>query len=233
MKINITKSRQAGASIMEVMIAMSISLVVTAAMIALMTNSLGTTTRIIKMTKLTDDLRTTMQMMSRDVRRSNYNVEAYKCYANDDCMTDGAVTAVGEITISAGNDCFWYSMDRNWDDYAETAKIAAGGFRRVTSGGVGVIEMWTGGAAPDCSSGAGATGWVQITNPQNMDISAFFVEEDPDLSYTQLVQDDGMGNVLSQKIRKVRLNMLGRLVMDDSIERYVEDVITVRNDLLL
>jgi len=212
---------------------MSISLVVTASMVALMSNSLGTTSRIIKMTKLTDDMRTAMQMMSRDVRRSNYNVEAYKCYANEDCMTDGAVTAVGPITVSLGNDCFWYQMDRNWDDYADTGEIKAGGFRRVTASGVGVIEMWTGGAAPDCGSGAGADGWVQITNPENMDISQFFVEEDPDLSYTQLIKDDGMGSTLSQRVRKIRMNMLGRLVLDDSIERYVEDVITVRNDLLL
>lgn len=229
----INRIRQAGVSMMEVLVAMGISLVVTASMIALMGNSLGSTTRIIKMTKLTDDLRTAMQMMSRDVRRSNYNVEAYKCYANQDCFTDGAVTSVGEITISGTNDCFWYLADRNWDNYTDTGAIAAGGFRRVVAGGVGVIEMWTGGAAPDCGSAAGADGWVQITNPDNMDIAQFFVDEDEDLSYTQLVQDDGNGNTLSQKVRKLRMNLLGRLVMDDSIERYVEDVITVRNDLLL
>ena len=48
--MNIKRNKQQGASLMEVLIAMSISLVVTASMIALMANSLGTTTRIIKMT---------------------------------------------------------------------------------------------------------------------------------------------------------------------------------------
>ncbi len=55
MKFRSLNLRQTGASLMEVMIAMSISLVVTAAMIALMSNSLGTTARIIQMTKLSDD----------------------------------------------------------------------------------------------------------------------------------------------------------------------------------
>ena len=57
------KIRQTGASLMEVLIAMSISLVVTASMIALMANSLSTTARIVKMTKLADDMRVTMQMV--------------------------------------------------------------------------------------------------------------------------------------------------------------------------
>ena len=62
---------QKGASLMEVLVAMSISLVVTASMVALMANSLGSTARIIKMTKLTDDMRIALQMMTRDVRRSS------------------------------------------------------------------------------------------------------------------------------------------------------------------
>ena len=82
MRMRSMKVRQAGATLMEVLVAMSISLVVTASMVALMANSLGSTTRIIQMTKLADDLRVTMQMMSRDVRRSNYNANSMYCYAN-------------------------------------------------------------------------------------------------------------------------------------------------------
>ena len=91
--MNIKRNRQQGASLMEVLIAMGISLVVTASMIALMANSLGTTTRIIKMTKLSDDMRIAMQMMTRDVRRSSYNSNSMYCYANTDCGSDGAATA--------------------------------------------------------------------------------------------------------------------------------------------
>ena len=99
-------SKQTGATLMEVLVAMSISLVVTAAMIAMMANSLGSTARIVKMTKLTDDMRVALQMMTRDVRRSNYNADAMFCYANDNCASDGAVTSAGEIHINSDNDCF-------------------------------------------------------------------------------------------------------------------------------
>jgi len=232
-----SKYLQAGASLMEVMVAMSISLVVTASMIALMANSLSTTARVVKMTKLTDDLRVAMQMMTRDVRRSSYNANSMFCYANENCATDGAIVAAGDITFAdidgdTVNDCFTFLMDRDHD--GDSTEDDAGGFRRVTAGGVGVVEMWTGGANPDCDAAAGAAGWVQITDPDETDVFAFSIDDDDeDLSYTVVIQDDGAGNTLSQRVRKIRMNLQGRLVADETIVRRVEDVISVRNDLLL
>ncbi len=225
-----SQKKQAGMSLMEVLIAMSIGLVVTASMIALMANSLRSTARIINMTKLSDDMRTTMQMMTRDVRRSSYKANSMFCYANTNCRSAVDATVAGDITINGGNDCFTFLLDREWDSDGIVTNNDAGGFRRKTSGGVGVIEMWTGNAAPDCSVVAGTAGWVQITNPENMDIFVFSVDDD--LSYNQVVLDDGLGNILTEKVRKIRMNMRGRLVVDNSIIRRIEDVISVRNDLL-
>lgn len=234
MKLGSFKKRQSGASLMEVLVAMSISLVVTATMIALMATSLSSTTRIIQMTKLTDDMRVALQMMSRDVRRSSYNANSMLCYANDDCASDGAITAAADINMvdldsDSVNDCFTFLMDRDHD--GDSTEDNAGGFRRVTSGGVGVIEMWTGDSAPDCTDAAGSAGWVQITNPENMDIFDFSIDDD--LSYSQVILDDGAGNTVSQRVRKVRMDIQGRLVLDNTISRQMEDIIAVRNDLLL
>lgn len=229
MKARLLKLKQTGASLMEVMVAMSISLVVTASMIALMGNSLGTTTRVIQMTKLSDDMRVALQMMTRDVRRSSYNANSMFCYANDDCDSDGAITAAADITINGGNNCFTFLLDRDHD--GDSTEDDAGGFRRVVASGVGVIEMWTGDASADCTSAAGSAGWVQITNPENLDIFAFSIDEN--LSYTQVIKDDGAGNTVSQKVRKIRMDMRGRLVLDNTIVREMQDIISVRNDLLL
>ena len=226
--MNIRWSQQKGMSLMEVLIAMSISLVVTASMIALMSNSLGSTARIVNMTKLSDDLRTTMQMMTRDVRRSNYNANSMFCYANTNCRSAVDATVAGDITINGGNDCFTFLLDRDHD--GDSTENDAGGFRRVISSGVGVIEMWTGNSAPDCSVAAGTAGWVQITNPEIMDIFVFSVDDD--LSYNEVVLDNSLGNILTAKVRKIRMNMRGRLVVDNTIVRRIEDVISVRNDLL-
>lgn len=226
--MNMRWSQQKGMSLMEVLVAMSISLVVTASMIALMSNSLGSTARIVNMTKLSDDLRTTMQMMTRDVRRSSYNANSMFCYANTNCRSAVDATVAGDITINGGNDCFTFLLDRDHD--GDSTENDAGGFRRVISSGVGVIEMWTGNAAPDCSVAAGTAGWVQITNPEIMDIFVFSVDDD--LSYNEVVLDNSLGNILTAKVRKIRMNMRGRLVVDNTIVRRIEDVISVRNDLL-
>ena len=63
-----------------------------------------------------------------------------------------------------------------------------------------------------------------------MDITEFSIDDD--LSYTDLVFDDGAGTTISQKVRKLRVNVQARLTADNSITRELEDVISVRNDLL-
>jgi type II secretory pathway component PulJ len=217
---------QAGFSLMEALISISISLVVTAAMVALMANSLGNTSRIVNMSKLTDDMRTTMQMLTRDVRRASYNANAFLCYGNEDCFSDGSVILPGDVTINNSRDCFTFLLDR--DNDGDSTENAAGGFRRVTPGGVGAIEMWTGNNSPSCSSTSSR--WVRVTNPDTMDITAFGV--DPSLSYTEEIYNDGV-TVISQRVRKLRFTIAGRLVTDHSINRQMEDIISIRNDLLL
>lgn len=219
--------RQCGFSLMEALVAMSISLVVTAAMVALMANSLSNTARIVNMTKLSDDLRATMQMLTRDVRRASYNADAMFCYGNDDCFTDGSLILPGDLTINGNNDCFTFLLDRDHD--GDSTENQAGGFRRVTQGSVGALEMWTGGNDPDCAAG-NEDAWVRVTNPDSMDITAFNV--DTGMSYTQEIYNDGT-KIISQKVRKLRFLIDGRLVTDNTITRRMEDVISVRNDLLL
>lgn len=215
-----------GFTAMEMLVSISISLIVTAAMVALMSNSLGNTSRIVNMTKLTDDMRMTMQMLSRDVRRSSYNANAMYCYGNEDCGTDGSVTLAGDITINSNQDCFTFLLDRDHD--GDSTENDAGGFRRVSSGGVGVIQMWIGGASPDCA--AADDNWIAVTDENSMDIFGFAVDDD--LSYTEVVFDNGAGNTITQRIRKLRFNVNGRLVADNDLTRSIEDIITVRNDLL-
>jgi hypothetical protein len=170
-----------------------------------------------------------MQMMTRDVRRSSYNALSQRCYANNDCSTDSSgLTLAGDITINDTNTCFTFLLDRDHD--GDSTEDAAGGFRQVVMSGVGVIEMWTGDNAPNCAADAGAAGWVQITNPESMDIFAFSVDDT--LSYDETILDNGTTTV-TQRIRKLRMDMQGQLVLDNSIQRHIVDVIDVRNDLLL
>ena len=210
----------------EAMIALTLSVIVIGSMVALMSNSLGTTTRIIEMSQLTDELRNTMSMMSRDIRRANYSANNIYCYGNADCGLDGSAPQAGDITINGSNDCFTFLLDRDWD--GDATNDDAGGFRRTTSNGVGLIEIWVGDSSPNCT--AISTNWVPVTNPDFVDITTFTVNDND--SFTQTASGAG-GTTVSQRSRQVQMILVGELIRDDSINRRIEDSIKVRNDIFL
>jgi type IV pilus assembly protein PilW len=216
---------QAGFTLMETMISLALSLVVTSAMVALMANSLGSTSRIIQMTQLTDQLRNTMSMLTRDIRRANYSANAAYCYANADCGADGSANQFADVTF-AGNTCFTFGLDRDWNGSA--AEDDAGGFRRVTSGGVGVIEMWVGDNAPDCSANNDAD-WVAVTDPDFVNITVFSADDDDSFSASFTGE---AGSTITQRTRQVQVQIEGNLVRDNRISRRIEDVIKLRNDMI-
>lgn len=218
---------QAGVTLIETMIGLALSLIVTASMVALMSNSMGTATRIIQMSQLTDELRNSMRMMTRDVRRANYSANAIYCYANSDCGIDGSATQSADITVvnDVNGDCFTFNLDRNQDGDASTDN--AGGFRRQITNSVGRIEMWIGNASPDCA--ANDANWMAVTDPDFVDVTTLAISDAR--SFTGTVIEEG-GTVLTQRIREINIQMEGRLTLDNSITRRIEDSIRVRNDYL-
>ena len=222
------RERQAGATLIELMIGLALSLIVVSSMVALMSNSLGSASRIIQMTQLSDDLRNSMSMVTRDMRRANYNANAYRCYANSDCGVDGTASQVGEVVINGTpGDCLFFNLDRDQD--GDGSSDEAGGFRRsVNAGGVGFMEMWVGGATP-AACGTAHADWVEMTDPEFVDIT-FFVVDDSD-SLVESVTEEG-GGTLSLRQRQIDVAIGGELVLDSNIRRTVRDTIKVRNDYL-
>lgn len=222
--------RQAGFTLMETMISIALSLVVTSAMVVLMANSMGTATRIIQMTQLTDQLRNTMSMLTRDIRRANYSANAAYCYANSVCGEPGGqAEQFADIDVTDGS-CVLFGLDRDWDGNA--AADDAGGFRLVTAGGVGRIEMWVGDNDPDCGA-ADDQDWVAVTDPDFVDITEFVVDDTA--SFNGCVVGES-GSTTTQFTRQIQVRLTGALVRNDGdpfpITRRIEDVIKVRNDMI-
>jgi type II secretory pathway pseudopilin PulG len=235
--------RQAGVTLMETMIALALSVVVTSAMVILMGNSLGTATRVIHMSQLTDELRNALSMMTRDVRRANYSAHSLFCYGNSECgAEDGPSPQAGDIQLTeldANSWCFTFTLDRGSDGNA--ANDPVGGFRRVTTDGsadgIGVIEMWTGDeeSTPDCASDAGDEDWVALTDPSTVDVTFLRVLDDG--SFTKVV-DEGEGETFDSIQREIEIRIAGQLVREDArnaslrVRREVWDTIYVRNDFI-
>ncbi len=235
------RRRQGGWSIVEFMIAGFLSMVVSGSAIGVLSNALGSNTKIMQRIQLSHNLRTSMQMMSRDVRRAGYSAGSMWCLANTACLPNvninlpidaglpllASIDIPGGIQISEDNSCFSFELDRNHDGTVSADEHGA--YRRRTVSGVGVIETWLGAGAPDCSSSN--TGWSAVTVPTQIDINSFQVDDD--LSIEQQVSTDLLGNTTTQKIRRIRLQLQGRLVIDPDMTEQLQDVVDVRNDLLL
>jgi prepilin-type N-terminal cleavage/methylation domain-containing protein len=228
--------RQKGVTLIEMLIGLALSLIVTSSMVVLMSNSLGTATRITQMSQLTDELRNTMSMLTRDVRRANYNPYSIYCYANSDCGVDDTTVRVNfvndlEPPPGAGDtSCLVYFIERVVEEDGLPGDIGGGGFRLVTAGGFGRIEMWTGDLAPPANC-AGGGSWTPVTDPDFVNITEFTVNRD-DGSFSGTVKRADGTVMLTQRVRQIRVQLEGQLLIDDTIRRRVEDIIRVRNDFI-
>jgi prepilin peptidase dependent protein B len=243
-------ARQTGVTLMETMIALALSMLVTSAMVVLMSSSMGTSNRITQMTQLTDELRNVMSMMTRDVRRANYSSTAVFCYGNPSCGDHdwsrqlGSANAIGDITVADDGECLLFQLDRLGDDLdGDATNDSKGGFRRRVIGGVGVIQMWVNAEAdaPGCGDADDAAGWLAVTDPNIVDITAFTI--DPALNTEKSIFQDAGLSSYTQFQRHLRLAVEGELVLEQRmgwnitdnpvmVRRHVENVIKVRNDYL-
>lgn len=213
---------QRGLGLMEMMISMALSLLAVSMMVILMANTLGVAHSTIQMSRLSQELRASMQLMSRDLRRANFHSSFLQCFANTNCRNDLGISAyVDTIHINGAGNCFWYWLDRDGD--ADLSDDAVGGFRYSTVDGVGVLQMrTTGNAAADCIGGAG---WDLITDPGTVEITSFSVSNFD--SYTEPLSADGDVQV----VEKIRLNINGRIIGNPSIYREIQDLVLIRNDI--
>jgi type IV pilus assembly protein PilW len=209
---------QTGMTLIELMVAMVVSLIASTAMVLLMANTLGTGTQTIKMSRLTQEMRTAMQIMSRDLRRANYHWNAADCYANVNCNPDNTkVMAVSPV----GGDCFRFWYDQEGD--SDLDQVA---FQLYTNNSVGRIQMKTLDLEDDdCDDNWG--GWQTITDEDVVNVTAFTVTDE---SYCEEVSSSD-----SQFVSKLRLTMTAELQNQPQgipVVKTIEDMIYVRNPVL-
>lgn len=230
---------QGGFTLMELLVAMTISVVAVSAMLITMANTLGTGSQTIQMTHLSDELRAGMQIMTRELRRANYHKTFMACYGNVDCRGSGTLdiaAKVKDIGINADGDCIWFWYDRppqsDGTDPAVTGDYVAAFRRDTNADGIGSLQMMTDQTgAPDCDSDAN---WVDITDDDVVDVQSFTASNTD--SYTETINDAGD----TQSVQRITLTITGRLVQTAAIPDWlktaaaetktVQDHVFVRNN---
>lgn len=213
---------QTGLGLVEMMVSISLSLLAVVAMIILVSSTLGSSSTTIQMSRLSQEMRASMQLMSRDLRRANFHSSFLGCFANLNCRSDlGIDSFVDTIHINADGNCFWYWLDRNAD--ADLTNDAVGAFRFSDIEGIGTIQMRiAGNSAANCDA---TDGWELITDPGIVEITGFTVNNSD--SYTESLTSSGGVQI----VEKIRLSINGRMISDPSIQKEIQDLVLIRNDI--
>ena len=229
--------RQKGMTLMELLVAGTISLIAASGMVIVMANTLGTGSQTIQAARLTQEMRTAMQIMSRELRRANYHSTYMACYGDMDCRTTLGISArVKDITIvdvgsrPTNSDCFyfWYDRPQTGIAVAVTSEPVAA-FRHTTVAGTGKLQMTTTlTGAPSCGLSAN---WIDITDPDIINVTGFDVEDD---GFSETINSDGD----TQEVERIGLTIWAETVRaplfltgtpPDAVSREMREFITVRN----
>lgn len=221
-----------GFSLVELMVAMVAGLIVSAAALSFFFSSMKSNGQYVQSTRLTQELRNSLSLATRDLRRAGYNDNFMGQLAS------GTVSLQSRIFISG--ECIMYTYDRagGTGGTVDQDNGEIRGIRRVavanfqgTGNTIGVIEIATsdatahpacGGATADYSSFPPvrntATGWAALSDPSILNITALTIA-------------DGRLNTASNiSLRKIGVTISGQLAASTDFTRSVSTTVRVRSD---
>lgn len=229
MKTKLAKLR--GFTLIELMIAMAVSLLVVGSAIALMVSVMRANSENMQSTRLTQELRALTDIVARELRRARYNKDTltFVGEARDDDNGDGVVNSLDwqpsnpyqnfTVVAASGNDdgdaqtvdgqCVQYSYDQ----------AESGAFRtiaRTVSGGVGAISLGRAAAAsPACA---------------DVDVRL----SSPELNVTRFSLNYRGSNVVAGRTDTdwVRITIEGQLTNGPAISRRITETVRIRSGVM-
>jgi prepilin-type N-terminal cleavage/methylation domain-containing protein len=243
------KLRSKGFSLVELMIALVIGLVVVGAVLSFTLSSVTTNSEYIQSTRLSQELRNSMDFVSRELRRAGYD-QNNASYTARSTATAPVISPFGRIFAStdangdgtANDSCIIYAYDRDAGTRG-TIDLAQGEIRAIRMGftpaGVGVIEVAqsAAGVTPNCTGTApdytkypatcSAAGWCALSDPNVVNLTEF------NITRTDIVQP-GTATTTPVVIREFGVELQGRLVRsaDGVVTRGIRSDVKVRADCL-
>lgn len=242
---------QNGLTLIELMIAILIGLIMTAAAITLYVNYLKNTRDNVSLIKLNQDMRGVMDIMVRDIRRAgfvttnpetNFTCLQQNTFANINIRQTGGSTPIANGTSGS---CVLYSYNRNNNIPAgltcdANAFLVAEntdrfGFRLSADNGIQMKSSGDIASASNCGTGS----WETITEP-DVTYDVDFVMAESELDMTQMFADgvqvcnagddcnvcDAGNQCLT--IRDVTITLQGTL--QDGTTQEIQEKVRIRND---
>lgn len=236
-----TSRNQEGFSLIELMVAMAAGLVVLGAVVVFTIATAQSTSTNVRSTRVMQNLRATMNIIEREIRRSGFDEKATR-FANScsdptvaaKCPTSNFNQLVVATSTNPGCIIVLYDNASN----TTPGTIVSGeyhGFRRNTRSGTGVIQAsFTGATAPSCSAALDGAGWQDITDPKVVDVTS--------LSFTNTFSPSSQGGGCVKAtsglwivVQDVGVSIAGQWVDPSTgliTSRSLEESVRVKNDLV-
>lgn len=251
--MKILNEKQLGFSLIELLIAMAAGLIVIGAVLAFTMSSVRSNADYISATRLSQELRNTMDFITNELRRAGYDEGSMSYLALPSGST--AASPFARMRVTNSPTCILYAYDRNSTpndtsddatiDRAGIVDMAGGEIRGIrfvsvdtdgdTVGDTGVIEIAESatGLTPACNGTAvdysaypaacSSGGWCALTDPTILNIESFTMA----LNNVGLTASDGQ-----LQIRDFTATIRGSIVSDPTVVRGVRSLIKVRSDCL-
>lgn len=253
----LTRSRTTGFSLIELMVALAAGLIVATAIVAFMLSSFKSNAEYVQSTRLTQELRNTLDLAVRDLQRAGYDDNALIYLGNQNsspfspiCIaTSAAPTVCLGLGGGAGN-CVIYAYDRTYPLGTTVASGTAGaldvsngevrGLRLATAtingNTVGVIEyaVSEGTTKPACDGDA----VDYSTSPPDCNATSLWcpLSDTTKLDITGFtIADNGTSMADTSNtmgMRRLDLNLVGRIAGNTEFTRDVRSSVKVRSDCI-
>lgn len=199
--------RDAGFSLVELMISLTLGLILTAGLISMFMATLTSNSDLARTQQLENELHAGMQLMTRDLRRAGINGKVSPVPNFTNIFGLGATGAYAGETA---NSCILFSYDMNGNGALDTTNLNDERFGYRLKQGVLQLRKSGLGCADD--------GWTNVTTPAVVKVTQL-----------QFVVDALVEGEMT--IHQITINLAGQLKADASITRNLSGHVRVRNDV--
>lgn len=239
-------NQQKGFGLIELLISIVIGLIVVAGISSLVVATLRANTENLQMTRLTQEMRAVMQLVTRDLRRAGYDqnavrdfgtgsqsnnqftsISAFQNETDQKFLTDGIAG-----TEAARATCILFSYDFRGPDPddppdGEPQSSEFRGFKFDAATNSVKIKDSGSAANADCADGTG--NWETLTDTATIRVDEFSIST-VDGSSVPVLEDLAGNPILT--VRELVITLDAGLVNDPDVQRSMRQTVRVRNDLL-
>lgn len=225
MRLNINRSSpglcNAGFTLIELMVALVILLFVAMVTVYLSASVFQANTKSIHMIQLTQEMRSSIQLISRDIRRSGYDDDALSGYLSTEAIASGVT--LGVLDANSVADC----LRVQYEDLDGDAKNAVYRLRVISS--VGRVSAHFG-ANATCDTALDDIGWLNVSDPIVTNVTGLeFVLED---DRTDIAENLSTGTTIQVGLEQVSIVISAHLRSDPNVNRSIVSGVQLRNQYL-